>query len=288
MDSRHNTLYHDIEQALGLRCTGARPLSGGCIGDVYAVDLEDGRPAVAKRATGPSASLDTEGSMLDFLRAHSALPVPEVYHAAPTLLVMQRLPGASQFNPQAETHAAELLAALHGVTAPAFGFATDTLIGSLRQPNPWTPDWVAFFADHRLRYMAEEALRAGRLPDATYKRITKLANRLNDLLLPPAAPALLHGDVWTTNVLAEGNKITGFLDPAVYFGHPEIELAFITLFDTFGAPFFARYSELRPIQPGFFEQRRDIYNLYPLLVHVRLFGGGYLVPIERTLGKMGL
>lgn len=288
MADRHNPLFLALEQALGVRCTSTRPLSGGCIGDVYAITLEDGREAVAKYASGAGATLDIEGSMLQFLRAKSSLPVPEVFHSSPTLLVMQRLPGASQFNEKAEEHAAELLAALHGVAGRAFGFERDTLIGSLRQPNPWMENWTAFFAEHRLLYMADEALRAGRLPAAVHKRLTRLAGKLDTLLAPPDAPALLHGDVWTTNVLASGGKITGFLDPAIYFGHPEIELAFITLFDTFGEAFFGHYHALRGIQPGFFEERRDLYNLYPLLVHVRLFGGGYVPPIERTLNRFGL
>ncbi len=79
----------------------------------------------------------------------------------------------------------------------------------------------------------------------------------------------------------------GFVDPAIYYAHPEIELAFTTLFGTFERPFFDRYHELRPIAPGFFEERRDIYNLYPLLVHVRLFGGSYVSSVERTLRQFG-
>lgn len=284
---RSPDLLHAVHDALGVRATGVRPLSGGCIGEVYALDLEDGRAAVAKRASGPAATLDLEGRMLQYLGAHSTLPVPAVWHSTPGLLIMERLPGASQFSTAAEEHAAELLAALHAVPGKAFGFECDTLIGGLRQPNPWTASWSEFFAEHRLLYMAEEALRAGRLPQATYHRLKSLAGRANELLPPPTAPALLHGDVWTTNVLAQGARITGFLDPAIYYGHPEIELAFITLFNTFGDAFFRRYHALRPIVAGFFEQRRDLYNIYPLLVHVRLFGSGYLAPIERTLAQLG-
>lgn len=88
-------------------------------------------------------------------------------------------------------------------------------------------------------------------------------------------------------MLASGNRITGFLDPALYYGHPEIELAFTTLFNTFGEAFFNRYQELTPIPPGFFELRRDLYNLYPLLAHVNIFGGGYIAPIEETLKRIG-
>ena len=75
--------------------------------------------------------------------------------------------------------------------------------------------------------------------------------------------------------------------PAIYFADAEIELAFATLFNTFGDSFFARYSERRPLRPGFFEERRDLYNLYPLLVHVRLFGGGYVGAVERILDRFG-
>ena len=99
--------------------------------------------------------------------------------------------------------------------------------------------------------------------------------------------ALIHGDVWTTNVLARAGRITAFLDPAIYYADPEIELAFIGLFGTFGRAFHEAYHSLRPIAPGFFEERRDLYNLYPLLVHVRLFGGSYVGQVERTLAGYG-
>jgi fructosamine-3-kinase len=98
---------------------------------------------------------------------------------------------------------------------------------------------------------------------------------------------LIHGDVWTTNVLASGEEITAFLDPAIYFAHSEIELAFTKLFGTFGRSFFDHYHQLRPIEAGFFEERCDLYNLYPLLVHVRLFGGTYVASVERILKRFG-
>lgn len=88
-------------------------------------------------------------------------------------------------------------------------------------------------------------------------------------------------------MLAENGRITAFLDPAIYYAHPEIELAFTTLFGTFDHAFFSRYHEKRPIAPDFFEARRDIYNLYPLLVHVRLFGGSYVHSVTRILEQFG-
>lgn len=95
------------------------------------------------------------------------------------------------------------------------------------------------------------------------------------------------GDIWSRNVLARNGRVVGLIDPAIYYGHPEAELAFITLFNTFGDAFFQRYHALRPIAAGFFEERRDLYNLYPLLVHVRSFGGGYVHSVDQILRRFG-
>ena len=119
------------------------------------------------------------------------------------------------------------------------------------------------------------------------KRLETLAGRLGRWISEPAHPSLLHGDMWTGNLLCRDGRIAGFIDPAIYFGDPEIELAFSTLFGTFGRAFFARYASLRELKPGFFEERRDLYNLYPLLVHVRLFGGSYVSSVDRTLTQFG-
>jgi fructosamine-3-kinase len=118
-------------------------------------------------------------------------------------------------------------------------------------------------------------------------RLERLAEKLDDYLLEPAHPALLHGDLWTGNVLVRGDRIAGFVDPAIYYGHPEIELAFTTMFGTFGRAFFDAYEALLPLEPGFHETRSDLYKLYPTLVHVRLFGESYLGAIDRTLSRLG-
>lgn len=276
-----------IESTLGTSVTRMHGLSGGCIGEVYQADLADGREVVAKVDFGKTPRLDVEGYMLTYLAEHSTLPVPRVFHSTPSLLIMEFLPGDSRFSAKAQQHAAELLASLHEVRGAHYGLERDTLIGGLHQPNPPTDQWVSFFRDHRVLAMAKEGHRIGALPSETLKRVQRFAEKLDTLIDEPEFPSLLHGDVWTTNVLAEGPRITGFLDPAVYYGHPEIELAFTTLFGTFGDAFFGRYHEIRPIRPGFFELRRDIYNLYPLLVHARLFGGGYVSGVERVLSRHG-
>jgi fructosamine-3-kinase len=121
------------------------PLSGGCVGQVYRVQLTNGEALVAKVDESPQPVLATEAFMLRYLAKQSALPVPEVIHSSDRLLLMSYLPGDSRFNRAAQAHAAELLAALHTITAPAYGLEQATLIGGLHQPNPWTESWLDFF-----------------------------------------------------------------------------------------------------------------------------------------------
>ncbi len=262
-------------------------MGGGCIGEVYRVELADGTTLVAKVDREGVSHLEREAYMLRYLHERSELPVPEVYHGSNTLLLMEFVEGSSRFSEGAERHAAELLSALHGITAEAYGHERDTLVGSLNQPNPWTGSWIEFFGDQRLLYLARVAHEAGRLPVEDLERVSQLAERLGEYLEEPERPSLIHGDVWSANVLAKGDRIAGFLDPAIYHADPEVELAFISLFNSFGEAFFERYRELRPIRSGFFERRRDLYNLYPLLVHVYFFGGGYLSSVQSTLRRFG-
>ena len=277
-----------VEAHLGERLRSVRPLGGGCIGEVYMAELEDGTPLVAKVDRAGEAHLDREAYMLRYLRERTGLPVPEVFHGSETLLLMEFVEGNNRFSRGAERHAAELLAALHGVTADAYGHERDTLIGSLDQPNPWTGDWVGFFRERRLLYAARVAHEAGRLPAEDLGRVERLAERLGDLIGETNPPALIHGDAWRGNVLAKGDRISAFLDPAIYHADPEVELAFINLFNSFGDAFMQHYAELRPIRDGYFETRRDLYNLYPLLIHAYYFGGGYLGSVRRVLDRFGV
>lgn len=276
-----------IEVSLGARLRSTRPLGGGCIGEVYRAELEDGTTLVAKVDREAEAHLEREAYMLRYLRENSDLPVPEVYHGSETLLLMEFIEGSSRFSRGAEHHAAELLAALHDVTADAYGHERNTLIGSLDQPNPWNESWIDFFRENRLLYLADVAHESGRLPIEDRKRIDRLAGKLDGLIEEPDQPSLIHGDVWSANVLAKGDSITAFLDPAIYHADREMELAYISLFNSFGQDFLDKYRGIRGIRDGF-ETRRDIYNLYPLLVHVYFFGGGYVSSVQNTLSKFGV
>ena len=227
--------------------------------------------------------------MLGELACDSTLPVPAVQLSEPDLLVMDFIEtDGGGITPQVERHAALLIAALHAAPRRCFGYERDTLIGPLPQPNPQMDRWIPFFRDHRLLAMARAAQAEGKLPAKLLVRLERLAERLDTYLSEPRDPSLLHGDLWTGNVLVRGQRIAGFVDPAIYCGHPEIELAFTTMFGTFGQAFFEAYEALLPLEPGFPELRSALYKLYPTLVHVRLFGSAYLPPIERTLARLGL
>jgi fructosamine-3-kinase len=273
-----------IEATTGRGPLSARPLPGGCIAEVLRVELAGGGTVVAKLA--PNGGLAIEAHMLDYLARHSSLPVPAVLRGDDDLLLLEFLDGGDRLDAAAQEDAAHHVAALHAVTGESFGLERDTLIGPLHQPNPPTARWIDFLREQRLLYMGRKALDSGHLPRKVFAQLETFCGRLERYIEEPGAPALIHGDMWGGNVLARNGRIAGFVDPAIYYADPEIELAFATLFATFGEPFFARYAELADLRPGFLELRRDIYNLYPLLVHTALFGGGYAGSVASILGRL--
>jgi fructosamine-3-kinase len=277
-----NGIARRIATLLGQSVVDSRPLGGGCVAEVRELDLADGSRCVVKLAA--EGGLDVEAWMLRYLAASSRLPVPAVLYGDDTLLVLERVTGdASGIGRAAELDAADHLAALHEVTSGRFGLERDTVIGGLHQPNPWSESWRSFFRDHRLLYMGRRALDAGAISSSCFARLERLGGRLDAWLSEPSHASLVHGDVWGGNVLVHHGRLAAFIDPAIYFADPEVELAFITLFSTFGDAFFRRYAAHRRIDRGFFEVRRDLYNLYPLLVHAVLFGSAYGQRVERTL-----
>lgn len=275
-----------VEQKLGRYPEHIIRLSGGCVGDVFKITFKNAQPVVAK--TGPAGSnLDVEGRMIKYLQSHSAAPVPDIAYCDDELLLMSWIDSNNELLSNIEQHAATVVSDLHAVKNTQFGFNEATLIGGITQPNDWHENWVDFFRDQRLLYMANLAVRRGRFSSDTMRSIEKLAGRLPRWIKNDAMPCLIHGDVWSGNVICRNGELSGLIDPAIYYADPEIELAFIKLFNTFGEPFFNAYQKHNKIKPGFFEERVDLYNLYPLLVHAVLFGGGYVEQVKKTLKAYG-
>ncbi len=280
-------LIEEVARIAGRAVMEPRPFANGHGTDIYLADLRDGSGRVViKRARQPEAALDVEGWMLTYLEERTDLPVPHVHCAEKSLLIMDYIRDTGRVTPGVETGAAGHLAKLHAIKGRQYGLERDTLIGPMRQPNVWSDDWVAFFRDYRLLYTARKGVEEGTLPYSVVKDIDRIAVSLDKWITKPAAPALIHGDLWGGNVMTGADTVNAFIDPAIYYADPEIELAFIALFSTFGERFFKRYHELSPIQPGFFEERKDVYALYPLLVHARLFGGPYIEKIEHIAQRL--
>jgi len=279
-----DTLEARIEDALDATVETTEPLDGGMIGSVYRVSLADGRQRVAKVS---DVALTIEAFMLRYLDDWSDLPVPAVYYASEDLLVLEYVEGTSEITPAVERDLADHLANLHDVSADRVGFPRDTLDGPLPQPNPWSDSWIEFYREQRLEPAIDGAREHGPLTDDLADRLRAVATDLRALLEEPETPALIHGDVWRTNLLAREGRVVAFLDPATYYAHPEMELAYVDWTDTGGDAFFDRYRDQREIADGFLETRLDVYTLYPLLVHVRLFGEEYLDELDRTLERIG-
>ncbi|MCE2471415.1 MAG: fructosamine kinase family protein [Anaerolineae bacterium] len=279
-------LQQRIAELVGRDLRRMRPLAGGKISQVLRLDFASGAPLVAKVGDG-SHDLRIEAYMLRYLHQHSALPIPEVWHDEPNLLIMEHIAGDEQLEQASLRHLGQLLAACHQVSGSSYGLERDTLIGPLHQPNPPTDSWIEFFRDQRLLCITGVARESGELPSALEARLLRIADSLHDLLIEPAGPALIHGDMWRTNIIVRDGRIAGIIDPALYYAHNEMELAYMALFDGLGQEFFAAYHEILPIDQAFYESRRHIYNLYPLLVHLIIFGQKYIQPLKNSLARFG-
>jgi len=217
-----------------------------------------------------------EARGLKLLRSATALAVPEVIQVGEAdsfqYLVLQYIsPGTRSADYW--QHFGSGLAALHKTSAHQFGLDHDNYIGSLPQKNKGTARWVDFFIEQRLNTQLRMAQEDGKLDLSILKKFDRLFDRLPSMF-PEEAPALLHGDLWGGNIMTNSAGAPCLIDPAVYFGHREADLAMTRLFGGFDPSFVRNYEEVYPLLPGY-DDRLDLYNLYPLLVHVNLFGSGY-------------
>jgi fructosamine-3-kinase len=275
-------------RALGVAVATAESVPGGDINRALRLRLVDGRIVFVKhRAGAPADMYAAEAHGLAWLAVADGPRLPAVAAVGdgdgPAFLALEwveRGAPASDF----DERLGRGLAALHGAGAPAFGLDRDNWIGSLPQANGPLPTWAAFYGERRLAPLAREAVERRLLPAAAGERFERLIGRLDDLCGPPEPPARLHGDLWGGNHMADASGAPVLVDPAVYGGHREVDLAMMLLFGGFSDRCLAAYAEASPLAPGH-EDRVALYQLYPLLVHVLLFGAAYAGRVERALGR---
>lgn len=177
----------------------------------------------------------------------------------------------------------EKLARLHQVKAQQFGLDHDNYMGSLYQYNHFHDTWSEFFIVERLERQIKLAREQGNIKRSDVQAFERLYLRLDEIF-PPCQPSLLHGDLWSGNFITSASGFACLIDPAVYFGHPETDIAMSTLFGGFSNRFYEAYASHNVLEKGW-RERLPVYNLYPLMVHVNLFGGGYLGSVQQILKK---
>ncbi len=277
-----------IAQATGrpFRPSGEAAAGGGCINDARVLHGRDGSRYFLKLNAAPRrAMFEAEAAGLAEILATGTLgaPRPVCWGEADgrAWLVLEHLELGGRGSAAA---LARGLAAMHRVSRPQFGWRIDNTIGATPQPNAPDADWVAFWRARRLGHQLELARRRG-----AGRRLIERGARLLEVL--PAffsdyrpVPSLLHGDLWGGNYGYAGGEPVVF-DPAVYYGDREADLAMTELFGGFPAEFYAAYREAWPLDPGY-GVRRGLYNLYHVLNHYHLFGGGYAAQAEAMMGRL--
>jgi protein-ribulosamine 3-kinase len=282
-------LHHALEKALGAAPAAARRLGGGDINDAFEIELADGRTVFVKTNAHASPKMfPAEARGLACLAEAKALRIPEVLAVSSEsdpvhflALELVRSGNPARDHDEALGHG---LASLHRFGTPGFGLDHDNFIGSLPQSNRAHSHWFEFYERERLVPQLERAVAQGRASAAMRRGFERLFARLAELVGPDEAPSRLHGDLWGGNLHTDEQGAPCLIDPAAYGGHREIDLAMMRLFGGFGERVFSAYAEAFPLAAGA-RERVKLYQLYPLMVHVNLFGGGYGASVERILEK---
>ncbi len=269
-------------------------LSGGDINKAYALHLNNGETVFMKANEKKNAAFFTAESLaLSAIESTKTIKTPKVLctgtdageEVGYSFLFLEYITPAPKIKNYQEVFAQELAAMHKASTAKfvdgnKFGFLQDNFIGARKQENHNSDSWVAFFRDSRLapQFKAADSY----FDNNKRKLVTKLLDHLDEFLVEPENPSLLHGDLWSGNSMCGSDGKAWLIDPASYVGHCEADLAMTELFGGFGEEFYGAYKEANPLQPGY-DERRDLYNLYHLLNHLNMFGGSYLNPVKSII-----
>jgi fructosamine-3-kinase len=247
-------------------------LAGGDLSEALLIRRPDGRWSVAKRDF-------TSGAEAAMLRAIAAagVPAPVVEGEHEGVLLLGHVANDRVFSPAAWADVGAMLRRLHDHQGDQYGWPVDFQIGTVAIDNRERRDWADYWAEQRLIATASVLDRPWR------ERIGRLASRAGEIAPPAPRPSLLHGDLWSGNILVSEGRLAALIDPACYYGDTEVDLAMLTLFDTPGESFWEAYGALAP---GW-EARRPFYQLFPALLHMRLFGDTYAGMVDRLLVQLG-
>lgn len=261
------------------------PVSGGSIASAWRLRQGDDETFL-KLMTGGTGVLEAEAEGMAELERAEAVRVPAVLGSGADdgrdWLLLEYLPLQAP-SPGAWTELGRTLAAQHGVTGKTHGWYRDNFIGTTPQSNPREADWRVFYRDARLGHQLRLARERG-LDGATARQVEAVMAALEKLVPVPPEPSLLHGDLWSGNIAAVGDTPVIY-DPAVYYGDADADLAMMELFGAPPKAFWSAYEQQRPLSPGY-ELRRDLYNLYHLLNHYNLFGGGFAGQARRACERL--
>jgi protein-ribulosamine 3-kinase len=281
---------HQIAAATGIPCGSAkmRPLPGGGISEVAVLENATARYFVKHHPAERLDMLVAEAEGLEALRRAAVVRVPTPLGsgaaAGRAFLVLEYL-ALRPAGDAAQEALGRGLAAQHRITRPRFGWHRDNAIGSTPQRNGDSTDWGQFWSTQRLGFQLQRA--AGVAPRRSLvvsgERLLAHVDALFAGYRPPAS--LLHGDLWNGNVAQTAAGQPVIYDPAVYYGDRETDVAMTELFGGFSERFYRAYREAWPLDDGY-DVRRDLYNLYHVLNHANLFGGGYWLRSERLIAQL--
>ncbi|MCJ8331542.1 MAG: fructosamine kinase family protein [Lentisphaeria bacterium] len=266
-------LTEKVEEILGDRISSRQSLSGGSIANTQLIRCESQTEYVIKSEASDGDFIKEANGLRELAKA-DAITIPNVIHAETDFLILDYIQSAS---PAADFMAnfGRNFARLHRYQAAEFGFYEDNFIGSTAQQNTQCSDWTEFFWVNRLEFQLKLAETNGYSSDELRRLMGQLEANLASIFAgSEEKPALLHGDFWSGNFICGSDGQAVIIDPAVYYGHREADLAMTRLFGGFNQSFYAAYEADFPLTPGH-EQRENIYKLYHILNHLNIFGSGY-------------
>lgn len=288
MQFEWGVIAQHISQTTGqpFSITEQRPVGGGSINQAYCISNEQHRYFAKLNQASQVTMFEVEALGLKTIQETQTICVPQPLCwgiAGQYAYLVTYWLEFGYGNDQTWEKMGHNLAAMHrSVSSQGFGWQRDNVIGSTPQKNTWTEDWPTFFRDYRLRYQFQLAQRRG----GHFPRQEALLAAIPDLLAGyDPAPALVHGDLWSGNASVTRSGEPVILDPAVYYGDREVDIAMTELFGGFSPAFYRGYDAAYPLDSGY-RNRKDLYNLYHILNHFNLFGGGYGSQANRIIDQL--